>query len=227
MAFKIPAKGETTQLGARIIDLAFYWLKKGCVEVGKNGGDCINEMKRIYDAIDPNRGALLRQPYCSQFTTVITHTAMADFGIQSPIITPGAADFISQCRKNGIRVDNNPTPGCVGYIPTEGGTGHVFIVVNHDKKYVYDIDGNSVGHVWQGMNTYSEEKHEGIIIKRRPITSAMKFAHIEEFGGFTDLVTIKLPSGDGIVTQIASGKGLAIAGGMIALGTFLYNKYSG
>jgi len=222
MSYSVPSKIITTVLGAEIIREAEGWLNKNCKEIGDNSGECIISLKDEYDRIDVPRSALYAEPYCAQTTTVFFANALAKFGKQSPVITAGALDFKNKAKKAGILVDKNPVAGSIFYKPSSAGTGHVGLVWNVDKDYIYTIEGNATVYLFDG-DGFSSKTIEGLGSLKRKRKSSFDYIHVEQYGNLNQTIAINAQySGTGM--SLAGGMGIGILAVSFALGGYFYNK---
>lgn len=179
----------TTKLGFEIVKAASQWVNTAdiCVEVGNNGGACIQKLNSLFFGNDQVRD----EPYCTVFVSEMVKEAANICGFQSPVKTASVPELYTQANNAGIRIDTTPSVGSIQWWNNGSGETkqrHAGIVVQIDEKYYHTIEANTTF-------TVNGKKYEGIWVKNKPFSAIAKlkakFIHIEEFGntGNVDIAT--------------------------------------
>ncbi|HVZ39948.1 MAG TPA: CHAP domain-containing protein [Candidatus Kapabacteria bacterium] len=174
---------QVNRFQQELVRTALAWAARGCHETVANGGNCIDEVHRLF-------GNPARESYCAQFVWVVTEQAAQAAGIPNPLPkTAGACDLLTRSLKAGLRVDKTPGIGAVFYHGADPrySTGHVGVVIDVTSTAIRTVEGNSGDRIddW----TYALAK----VLTRKQTQACQRgtgfdFIHIEDAGGVPDLV---------------------------------------
>ncbi len=187
-----------------IVRIARWWAQRGCREVVRNGGSCIDDVHELYGA----RGG---EAYCARLAWVIAEQAARAAGVRNPLPkTSGACDMLKKAVAAGLRVDKTPAVGAIGYHGSDptASTGHITVVIGVSAVTMRTVEGNK-------KNRVAEWSYPLHLVKQRAQTQPCQrgigwdFIHIEDVGGPTDDgATIGAPG----VLVMAATLGAAAAG---------------
>jgi hypothetical protein len=145
--------------GEAIIENAMKWV--GCKEnpPGSNRSVCV-------DTIHEQFGNMDADPWCAEFVWVVTDITANQFGVSNKLPhTAGAKTLLTLSRLQLFRVDKTPAVGCIFYMPSSEGTGHVGFVIEHVGNYINTVEGNTSNQVG---------------LRQRIITNSFYFIHVED-----------------------------------------------
>lgn len=190
---------QVNRFQQEMVRTALAWAARGCHETVTNGGNCIDEVHRLY-------GTPKRESYCAQFVWVVTEGASQAAGITNPLPkTAGACDLLSRSVQAGLRVNKTPGVGCIFYHGADPrySTGHVGIVIDVKSTSIRTVEGNNSDRIddWE----YPLQQ----VLNRKRTQACQRgigfdFIHIEDAGGSPDLVY------DGLDSATASPRFISV-----------------
>jgi|GEM_PF-6268916 len=116
-----------------------------------NRSDCVDTIKRYFG------GETKPEPWCAEFVWMVVNQACYILGISNPLPrTKSTRVMLSRSPKAGVKVNKNPSPGCI-FFKTRSGGGHVGFVASVKGNTIYTIEGNVNDSVTWGEREIRED----------------------------------------------------------------------
>lgn len=195
----------SSTFGKRLIYNASKW--NGCKEDVDSKGVGLNRSACVDKIISYHTGQIIAIPWCQAFVSMILNETCKEFNVENPMpYTQSTHAFLNDAKRRGIRVDNRPATGSVGFIDWgkrggTAGTGHTFFVNFAETTRVNTIEGNFGDQVNFGW---------------RALTQVDAFIHVEDIGAGKTI-------GSPMFAQMGTGLKIATAlvGGYLVWHNFL------
>lgn len=208
---------NTTKTGVARIKAAESLLLTNCSAINpvKHTGACITN---IIKSIEKNFSAPLYRPpggnpaYCAATSIMIDNNAFPSMNTIGPFTNcrncVSSLQMIAHVKKLGIRFDNKPAPGCVGFTKSSvanSGFHTVALIWQIEGKNVVTIEGNSNGYHLDKDGCYIDVKN-GVVTKKRPISSFSGFAHVEEWQDSGEIVSYDILNNSLALSGLGKGE---------------------